>query len=177
MDQNMIYMIAGAGALLLILIVIILFLRKRKNKKPVKIKVKKGIKKQKFVSKYNGREATDEELDGVAKLVLVNYEDGLNALVLRFEAKGGTIKLDDVEPYDNDWGIVHNYNEIIGQKRHADQPLRLFFNRRERKSISYPDKFDINIIYRDESGVQWMLPLFYNSAKGVKVKPAMVLGS
>ena len=175
MDRDMIYMIAGAGVLLLILIVLFLFLRKRKNKKPAKVK-KVGIK-QKFVSKYNGREATDEEMDGVAKLVLVNYEDGLNALVLRFEARGGTVKIDDIEPYDNDWGFVHNYNEIIGQNRHADQALRLFFNRREKRSLSNPDKFDINIIYRDESGAQWILPLLYNSAKGVKVKPAMVLGT
>ena len=175
MDQNMIYMIAGGSALLLILIVLIVFLRKRKNKKPVK--VKKVVKKQKFVSKYNGREATEEELDGIAKLVMVNYEDGLNALVLRFEARGGTVKIDDIEPYDNEWGFVHNYNEIVGQKRHANQPLRLFFNRREKRSLSNPDQFDINIIYRDESGAQWMLPLFYNSAKGVKVKPALVLGT
>ena len=175
MDQNMIYMIAGGSALLLILIVLIVFLRKRKNKKPVK--AKKAVKRQKFVSKYNGREATEEEMDGIAKLVMVNYEDGLNALVLRFEAREGTVKIDDIEPYDNDWGFVHNYNEIIGQKRHANQPLRLFFNRKEKRSLSNPDKFDINIIYRDESGAQWMLPLFYNSAKGVKVKPAMVLGT
>jgi len=168
-------MIAGGSALLLILIVLIVFLRKRKNKKPVK--VKKVVKKQKFVSKYNGREATEEELDGIAKLVMVNYEDGLNALVLRFEARGGTVKIDDIEPYDNEWGFVHNYNEIVGQKRHANQPLRLFFNRREKRSLSNPDQFDINIIYRDESGAQWMLPLFYNSAKGVKVKPALVLGT
>ena len=175
MDQNMIYMIAGAGAVLLILIFLILFLRKRKNKKPGN--KKKKIKMQKFISKYNGREATEEELDGVAKLALINYKDGLNALVLRFEARGGTIKIDDIEPYDNHWGFVHNYNEIIGQRRHENQPLRIFFNRREKRSLSNPDKFDINIIYRDESGAQWLLPLFYNSAKGVKVKPAMILGT
>lgn len=175
MDQNTIYMIAGAGAVLLILIILVLYLRKRKNKKPTKNK--KVVKKVKFVSKYNGREATEEELDGVAKLVLVNYEDGLNALVLRLEARGGTVKLDDVEPYDNYWGYVHNYNEIIGQKRHDKQPLRLFFNRREKKSINNPDKFDINIIYRDDSGTQWVLPLLYDSAKGIKVKPALVLGN
>lgn len=173
MDQNMIYMIAGAVVLLLVLIFLMLYLRKRNNKKPGKIR--KKVKKQNFVSKYNGREATEKELDGVAKLELVNYKDGLNALVLRFEAKGGTVKIDDIEPYDNEWGFVHNYNEIIGQKRHANQPLRLFFNRREKKSLSYPDNFEINIVYRDDSGVKWLQPLRYNSGKGVKVKPTIVI--
>ena len=175
MDQNVMYMIAGAGVVLLILIFLILYLRKRKNKMPGN--KRKNIKKQKFVSKYNGREATEEELDGVAKLALVNYEDGLNALVLRFEARGGTIKIDDIEPYDNHWGFIHNYNEIIGQTRHAKQPLRIFFNRREKKSLNNPDTFDINIVYRDDSGAQCILPLIYNSAKGVTVKPAMVLAT
>ena len=174
MDQNMIYLIAGAGAVLLILILLILFLRKRKSKKPAK--KKKVVKKVKFVSKYSGRAATEEELDGVAKLVLVNYEDGLNALVLRLKASGGTVKIDDIEPYDNEWGFVHNYNEIIGQKRHENQHLRIFLNRREKKSANILDEFDINLIYRDDSGAQWLLPLFYNSDKGIKVKPAMALG-
>lgn len=175
MDQNMIYMISGAAGLLLIVIVVILFLRKRKSRKPGK--AKKVIKKQDFVSKYNGREANEEELDGVAKLVLVNYEDGLNTLVLRFIVRGGTIKLDDIEPYDNDWGFVHNYSEIIGKKRRADQPLRLFFNRREKRSIGDPEKFDINIIYRDESGTQWLKPFRYNSEKGVKAKASKIIGT
>lgn len=175
MDKNMLYMIAGASALVLILIVLFIFLRKRKNKKPGR--QKKVVKKQKFVSKYNGRKATEEELGGTAKLVLIKYNDGLNALVLRFEARGGTVKIDDIEPYDNHWGFVHNYSEIIGQKRHANQPLRLFFNRREKRSVNNPDKFDINIVYRDDSGAQWLQPLVYNSDKGVKVKPVMVLGT
>ena len=135
------------------------------------------IKKQDFVSKYNGREASEEELDSVAKLTLVNYEDGLNTLVLRIKVKGGSIKLDDIEPYDNEWGFVHNYSEIIGKKRHADQSLRLFFNRREKRSKGDPEKFDINIIYKDDMGTQWLQPFGYNSQKGVKVKTTKIIGT
>jgi len=175
MDQNLIFTIAGFAALLLIVLVF-LFSRRKKKKKRLQSSQKQVAVQEVTASKYNGRKADEEELEGAAKLDLVNFEDGLNALVLRFEIKGGTIKLDDIEPYDNDWGFVHNFSEIVGQKRHRGQQLRLFFNRKKRKRTDKPEAFYINIVYRDQSGVQWLQPLRYHSSKGVKVKDVQILG-
>jgi hypothetical protein len=168
------YIISGAAVLLLIIIVLLIVRKKKKGKK-VKTKVDDSVK-QNASSKYNGIEATDEELESAPQLELVNYVDGVNALVLRFEVKGSTIKLDDIEPYENDWGYVHNYSELIGQNRQSGQKLRLFFNRRKRKTADTKEAFDINIIYRDVEGGQWLQPLRYNSIKGVKMKKLEVLG-
>jgi hypothetical protein len=132
--------------------------------------------KQNVASKYNGVEASDDELESAPLLELVNFEDGVNTLVIRFEVKGSAIKLDDIEPYDNDWGYVHNYNELIGQKRQSGQQLRLFFNRRKRKTADTKEAFNINIIYRGDNGVQWLQPLRYSSSKGVKTKKLQILG-
>jgi len=170
MDHNLIYIIAGVVALLVI--IIILLVRRKKKRKPGKKQAPQQI----AASKYNGREADEDELESAARLELINFVDGVNTLALRFEIKGGTIKLDDVEPYDNDWGFVHNYNEIIGQKRHSGQQLRLFFNRRKRKKANVFEAFTINIVYRDTNGIQWLQPLKYNSKKGLKAKEVLILG-
>ena len=173
MDENLIYIIAGAAALLVIIIIVFLIYRKKKGK-PGK---DQAPLQQMVGSKYNGREASDEELDSVARIELINFVDGVNTLALRFEIKGGTIKLDDVEPYDNDWGFVHNYNEIIGQKRQSGQQLRLFFNRRKRKNVDAIEAFTVNIVYRDTNGIQWLQPLKYNSKKGLRAKEVLILGA
>jgi hypothetical protein len=170
MDQIMIYIIAGVAAFLL-MVVVLMMMRKKKVKTVVPT-----AEKQLEGSKYNGKEASDEELESSPSIELTNYEDGVNALVLRFDVKGATLKIDDIEPYDNDWGYVHNYNEIVGQKRHEGQQLRLFFNRRKRKTTDTKDAFVINIIYRGDNGVQWLQPIKYNSNKGVKLKKLQVLG-
>ena len=173
MDQNMMYIAGGAAALVVLIIVILVIRKKKKGGESSSDNQNTG--KEDAITKYNTREASDEELESAPKLELQNFDDGVNTLTFRFEIKGGTLKLDDVNPYDNDWGFIHNYGEVVGQTRHSGQKMRLFFNRRKRKSKDNVERFRINIIYRDDNGTQWLQPLFYSSSKGIKVKDLMIV--
>lgn len=169
MDQELIFTIAGAFVLLVIILVFLLTKRKKKRKK------KQAVTQPTIASKYNSRAASEEELESASRLKLISFKDGVNALFFRFEVNGTNIKLDDIEPYDNDWGFVHNYSEIIGKNHQNKHQFRIFFNRRKRKKANVKEAFDINFIYRDHAGAQWLQGFRYNSQKGVKAKDVQVL--
>ena len=167
LDTNMLMMIGGAAAVLLLLVVVIIILRKRK-KKGGKSEVHAST--EKIVGKkYQTNEPSVEEVEGAPRLILEKFVDGQGSLSFRFRVKGGKIKLDEIDPYDNPWIKVLNYNDLIGQTRSNDQILRVYFDRKNRKRPSRVESAVISIVFREYSGKQWIQQIKYNSESGAKL--------
>ncbi len=169
LDTNTLMIIGGAVVLLILLLV---FLRLRKIKK--RKNGEQGSAKDQIVEKIEGKkyqtnEPTVEESEGAPKLILEKFDDGQLSLSFRFKVRGGKIKLDEIDPYDNPWIKVLNYNDLVGQTRSDGQILHVYFDRKIRKRPSRKEKAVISIVYREHSGKQWIQQIKYNSNSGAKL--------
>lgn len=175
LDLNNQTLLIIAGVVLLVIVALI-FLIRRKKKNGSKASSKKSVEVQEVVGKkYKGNEPTEEQLEAAPRLVLEKFDDGPRSLSFRFKIKGGKIKLDEIDPYDNKWISVLNYNELVGQVRSHGDILHIFMNRKERFRNSHPEKAIINIVYRQDGGKQWIQQLKYNSASGIELGALKVL--
>jgi len=168
LDTNTLMMIGGAVAVLLILVVVIIILRKRKKKGGGNVAAESVT--EKIVGKkYQTNEPSVEEMEGASRLELEKFDDGQGSLSFRFKVKGGKIKLDEIDPYDNPWIKVLNYNDLIGQTRSNGQILHVYFDRKNRKRASKVENAVISIVYREYSGKQWIQQIKYNSESGARM--------
>lgn len=172
LDNQMLIMIA-AGVFVLLLVVIVLIRRKKKKKGKKEVEHSPELDTHIFEKiegkKYKGTDLSDEELEDAPKLELEKFDDGYKSISFRFKVHGKKIKLDEVDPYDNRWIKVHNYNELVGQTRSHDEILHIYLDRKERKRPSRTEKAVISIVYRAEGGRQWLQQIKYNSKKGAHV--------
>jgi len=167
--NNQTLMIIGGAVLVLIILVIFLVRRKKKkgagegastkNKKAQKVEGKK----------YLGEDPTEEQLEGAPRLVIDKFDDSPKSLSFRFKIKGPKIKLDEIDPYDNGWISIMNYNELVGQVRSDGDLLHVFMNRKERFRPSHPESAIINVVYRQDGGKQWIQQIKYNSRSGIEM--------
>lgn len=167
--NNQTLMIIGGVVLVVILLVLFLVRRKKKvagnggtTKKNRKVQKVEG-------KKYLGEDPTDEELEVAPRLIIDKFDDSPKSLSFRFKVKGPKIKLDEIDPYDNKWISVLNYNELVGQVRNDGDLLHVFMNRKERFRPSHPEHAIINIVYRQDGGKQWIQQIKYNSNTGVEL--------
>jgi hypothetical protein len=174
MDTNMLMMIGG-GVILLLIVVYLIIRKKRKGSQKDK-PVSSNKNSEKLAGKkYQSNEPSEEELENAPKLVLEKFDDGQKSLSFRFKIQGGKIKLDEIDPYDNPWIKVLNYNELVGQTRSHGQILHVYFDRKERKRPSKIEKSVINIVYRELNGKQWIQQYMYSSDSGVKASDLRTL--
>ena len=158
--------IIGGGVLLLLVVLIVLMRRRKKGGKKAKdTKVFEKIEGK----KYQGNEPTEEEMDHAPKLVLEKFDDGSKSLSFRFKVSQGKIKLDEIDPYDNPWIEINNYNELVGQVRSKGDILHVYMNRKDRYRPSVHEKALISIVYREENGKQWVQQIKYSSQKGARM--------
>lgn len=165
-------MIIGA-AVLLVLVVLVLLVRRRKKKGGKKEDIRTFEKIE--GKKYQGNEPTEEEMDHAPKLILEKFDDGSKTLSFRFKVSSGKIKLDEIDPYDNPWIKISDYNELIGQTRSKGDLLHIFMNRKDRYRPSIHEKALISIVYREENGKQWIQQIKYSSQNGAKMSGLMTL--
>jgi LPXTG-motif cell wall-anchored protein len=159
------------GGAVLIVIILVLFLVRRRRKKGAGEDGVKGNKKDQKVEgkKYKGEDPTEEQLEGAPRLLIDKFDDSPKSLSFRFKVKGPKIKLDEIDPYDNSWISILNYNELVGQVRSDGDLLHVFMNRKERFRPSHPESAIINVVYRQDGGKQWIQQIKYNSKSGIEL--------
>lgn len=169
-NQTLIFIAAGVLLLFLVIIVLIVRRKKKKSKSPEhSADLDKHIFEKIEGKKYQGIEPSDEELEGAPKLVLEKFVDGFKSISFRFRVQGKRIKLDEVDPYDNKWIKIHNYNELVGQTRSNDEILHIYLDRKNKKRPSVREVATISVVYRAEEGRQWIQQIKYSSDKGAKL--------
>lgn len=164
-----------AAAVLLLIIVVIVLIRKKKKGASSKPKREKHVHQEVEGKKYLGEDPTEDELEHAPKLVIEKFDDSPNSLSFRFKVEGGKIKLDEIDPYDNRWVSILNYNELVGQVRSSGDLLHVFMKRKNRFRPSHAEKARINIVYRQDGGKQWIQQMKYNSKSGIKMGGLKVL--
>ena len=122
-----------------------------------------------------GEDPTEDELEHAPKLIVEKFDNSPSALSFRFKVSGGKIKIDEIDPYDNQWISILNYNELVGQVRSSGDILHVFMKRKNRFRPSHTEKARINIVYRQDGGKQWVQQIKYNSDKGIKMGGLKVL--
>ena len=167
LNLDMQTLIIIGGSVLLFLVVLILLLRRRKKNGGTKSPKEKSVKVE--GKKYLGTDPRAEELEEAPKLELEKFDDGSKTLSFRFKIEGGRIKMDEIDPYDNAWGRVVNYNELVGQTRSSGELLHVYMERKDRKRASRPENVLISIVYREENGKQWLQQIKYSSEGGAKM--------
>jgi len=167
LNLNMQTLIIIGASILLVLVVLIVLVRRRKKNGPAKKGKEKSIKIE--GKKYQGNEPSVEEMEGAPKLLLEKFDDGAKSLSFRFKIKGGKIKLDEIDPYDNPWIKILNYNDLVGQVRSDGDLLHVYMERKDRKRASVNENVTISIVYREYKGKQWIQQLKYSSQEGAKM--------
>lgn len=167
--NNQTIMIIAGAVFLLIVLVIVLIRRKKKKGGSSKKKGEKHVHQEVEGKKYLGVDPTEDELENAPRLVVEKFDNSPNSLSFRFKVTGGKIKLDEIDPYDNRWISILNYNELVGQVRSSGDILHVYMNRKNRFRPSHTEKARINIVYRQDGGKQWVQQIKYNSDKGIKM--------
>lgn len=175
LDLNNQTVLIIAGVVLLLIVVVIFLVRKKKKKGGVSSKKKNKEAQDVVGKKYKGEDPSEELLEHAPRLVLEKFDDSPKSLSLRFKVKGGKIKLDEIDPYDNKWISILHYEELVGQVRSNGDLLHVFMNRKERFKPSHPEKAIINIVYRQDGGKQWIQQLKYDSRTGIDLGALKVL--
>lgn len=159
-----------AVAVFLLLVLTIFLVRKKKKKGGSKKSKKNEVEVQEMVGKkYKGEDPSSTELDAAPRLVVEKFDDSPTSLSFRFKVKGPKIKLDEIDPYDNKWISILDYNELVGQVRSDGDILHVYMKRKNRSKPSRPEKAVINVVYRQDGGKQWIQQIKYNSNKGIKL--------
>jgi LPXTG-motif cell wall-anchored protein len=167
-NQNLLII---AGVVFVLIVVIILIIRRKKKKGSGKKKKKNDkVEFQEVIGiKYKGEDPTDEELEVAPRLIIEKFDDSPTSLSFRIKVKGPKIKLDEIDPYDNYWINILDYNDLVGQVRSDGDILHVYMIRKNRFRPSKPEKAVINIVYRQDGGKQWIQQIKYNSKSGVKL--------
>jgi len=176
LDLNNQTLLIIAGVVLLLIVVVIFLVRKKKKKGGTSSKKKNKVVQEDVVGKkYKGEDPTEDQLEHAPRLILEKFDDAPRSLSFRFKVKGGKIKLDEIDPYDNQWISVLHYDELVGQVRSDGDLLHVFMNRKNRFRPSHPEKAVVNVVYRQDGGKQWVQQLKYSSDKGIKLGALKVL--
>lgn len=173
MAVNKIYLIVAAIVVVILIVVIIMVIVKRRKKgspakenKPVKAKQSYN-----YHSKYKGTPVSDDV--SAPRLKLLEFNDSIKTLSFRFEIPDKTIIVSNIEPNNLDWIKVHKFDELTGKKRLKGQTLLVLFDLPQRKYFSQVPSLEINIVYHDTQGKEYIQPIKYNHKSGVKLLPLM----
>ena len=159
------------GAVLVLLLALVVIIRKRRKKGPGSSPSKKSKAKEKHivVKDFEVVEVSETEIASAPRIELEKFDDGVRSLSFRFRVKGSALQVDEIDPVDNHWAKVHDYNEIVGQNRSSDQVLHLYMDRKERKRPSKRESAVISIVYKEANGAKWMQQINYSSDTGARL--------
>ena len=162
-----------ASSILLVLVVLVILVRKRKKKGGKKDV--KHVDQKVEGKKYQGSDPSEEEIESAPRLVLEKFDDGAKSISFRFKVKGPKIKLDEIDPYDNSWIRIVDYNGLVGQVRSEGDLLHVYMERKDRYRPSRQEKALISIVYRQDGGKQWLQQIKYNSNTGATMGALKIL--